>query len=284
MPLSLPQPTDTRMFFRPVSAAVVTLLRGLRPADWNRPTVAGAWVVRDVVAHLVDLTLRRLSFHRDAMAPPPPSRPINSDRDFVEFINSINAQWVEASRRFSPRVLTDLFELASHDLADWFEKRPLDAPALFSVSWAGEQVSEGWFDIGREFTELWHHQEQIRLAVAAPPLDDSRYLAAVIDIAVRGLPHAYRDVPGTTGHSVLLDVTGAAGGQWTLAHDGTRWRLHVGAPLSATTRVSLPDEAAWKLFFNALPERAAASAMCVEGRPELADALVRARSVIVRPA
>jgi hypothetical protein len=215
------------------------------------------------------------------MVPPPPPRPINSERDFVEFINSINAEWVDAARRFSPRVLTDLFETASRDLADWFEDLPLDAPALFGVSWAGEQVSEGWFDVGREFTELWHHQEQIRLAVNAPSLGDPRYLAAVIDIAVRGLPHAFRDVPGTSGQSMLLDVTGGAGGQWTLTHDGTQWTLHAGAPIAATTRVSLPDDAVWKLFFNALPGPAAAAAMHVEGQPQFADALVRARSVIV---
>ena len=281
MPLSPLQPTDTRFLFRPVSSALVTLLRSLEPGDWERPTVAGVWTVRDVVAHLVDVTFRRLSFHRDAMPPPPPPRPINSESDFVKFINSINAQWVEASRRLSPRMLTDLLEKGSRDLADWFEKLPLEAPALFGVSWAGEQVSEGWFDVGREFTELWHHQQQVRLAVSAPSLEDPRYLAALIEIAVRGLPHAFRDVRGTAGQSVLLEVTGRAGGQWTLTHDGARWTLQAGAPAGPTTRVSLPDDAAWRLLFNALPAGAAAEAMHVDGRQEFADALVRARSVIV---
>ena len=138
MPL---QPVDTRSLFRPVSSALVGVLRSLEPGDWQRPTVAGAWVVRDVVAHLVDLTFRRLSFDRDRMAPPPPSAPINSERDFVDFINAINAQWIEASRRFSPRVLTDMFEKAGADLAAWFESLPADAPALFGVSWAGEMES-----------------------------------------------------------------------------------------------------------------------------------------------
>ena len=202
MPLSPLPPTDTRFLFRPVSSALVTLLRSLEPGDWERPTVAGVWKVRDVVAHLVDVTFRRLSFHRDAMPPPPPPRPINSESDFVKFINSINAQWVEASRRLSPRMLTDLLEKGSRDLADWFENLPLEAPALFGVSWAGEQVSEGWFDVGREFTELWHHQQQIRLAVNAPSLEDPRYLAALIEIAVRGLPQ-----PSVTFAELLARVS-----------------------------------------------------------------------------
>jgi uncharacterized protein (TIGR03083 family) len=162
--------TDTRALFRPVSSELVALLRRL-PADaWQRPTIAGSWVVRDILAHLVDLTFRRLSFHRDGMPPPPPSRPITSEKDFIDFINGLNRDFVDATRRFSPRVLTDLFEKGSADLADFFEQLPLEAPALFPVSWAGEQTSEGWFDVGREFTELWHHQAQIHLAVGAPTL------------------------------------------------------------------------------------------------------------------
>ncbi|MDQ3347507.1 MAG: maleylpyruvate isomerase N-terminal domain-containing protein [Acidobacteriota bacterium] len=281
MPLSPLEPTDTRALFRPVSSALVELLAALPPTDWERPTIAGTWVVRDVVAHLVDLTFRRLSFHRDRMAPPPPPIPIASERDFVRFINLINAQWIDASRRLSPRVLTDLFEKGSTDLADWFEALPPDAPGLFGVSWAGEQVSEGWFDVGREFTELWHHQQQIRMAVDAQPLPDPRYLRAVLEIVVRGLPHAYRDVAAAASATLVLDVSGEAGGQWTLVRNADRWTLHAGAPPLFTARVSLSDEALWKLLFNAVPERDAAGLMKVEGEHALAAPLVRARSVIV---
>jgi uncharacterized protein (TIGR03083 family) len=281
MPLTAPSPVDTRFFFRPVSTELVTLLRGLKPPDWDRPTVAGTWTVRDILAHLVDLTFRRLSFHRDAMAPPPPPRPIASERDFVEFINWLNAEWIGASKRFSPRVLTDLFERASTDLADWFEALPLEAPALFGVSWAGEQTSEGWFDIGREFTELWHHQQQIRMAVGAPPLDDTRYLAAVIAVSVRGLPHAYRGVDAEPGATVALDITGPSGGRWTLTRDGQSWTLSAGEPPAPAARVRLADDTAWKLLYNALSEKDAAAAVAIEGRADLAAPLLRARTVIV---
>ena len=281
MPLTPLTPVDTRALFRPVSSALVTLLRGL-PADaWSRPTVAGSWVVRDIVAHLGDLTFRRLSFHRDRMAPPPPSRPIASDRDFVHFINDLNAQWVDSSRRLSPRVLTDLFELASRDLADWFEALPLDAPALFGVSWAGEQTSEGWFDVAREFVELWHHQHQIRLAVGAPPLTDSRVLSAALAVAMRGVPHAYRDRHAPVGQSVVVDVTGEAAGSWTLLRRADGWILQSGRPATVTTHIRLSDETAWRLLFNALEDRDAGAAMDVEGDASLAEPLLRARAVIV---
>jgi len=282
MPLTPLPPTDTRTLFRPVSSELVTLLRSLDASDWQKPTIAGTWVVRDIVAHLVDLTFRRLSFHRDRMTPPPPPRPINSERDFVEFINWLNAEWVGTTRRFSPRVLTDLLELASRDIATWFGALPLDAPALFGVSWAGEMESEGWFDVGREFTELWHHQQQIRLAVGAPPLEDPQYLRAVIEIALRGLPHAFRDQAAETGHTLVLQVGGAAGGTWTLRRDADRWALLAGEPeAAANARVRLSDDALWKLLHNALSREEAADAIRVDGARDLAEPLLAARSVVV---
>jgi len=274
-------PVDTRSLFRPVSASLVALLRGLRPEDWTRPTVARQWVVRDVVAHLLDSTLRRLSFHRDGMAPPAPSRRIDSDRDFVDFINDLNAQWVGAAKRLSTRILIDLYERAAGDVADWFESLPLDAPALFPVSWAGEDVSAGWFDIGREFTELWHHQQQIRMAVGARSLSDPRYLAAVIDVALRGLPHAFREVRAEAGQHVVIDISGSSGGRWTLSYDGRRWELFRGDASPAVARIGLADEAAWKLLFNAPTGQDGADAVRVEGPPKFSRAFRRARSVIV---
>jgi uncharacterized protein (TIGR03083 family) len=288
--LVAPPIVDTRAYFRPVSRELVALLRELAPADWQRPTLAGSWRVRDVTSHVVDTICRRLSFHRDGLTPPPPRQPIANEQDFVAFINSLNKDWVEATERLSPRVLTDLFERVSGDLADFIEALPLDAPALFPVSWAGEQQSAGWFDVGREFTELWHHQQQIRLAVGARPLANSRYLHAVIAIAIRGLPHAYRAVQAPDGTSVTLLVDGEAGGEWTLQRQATRWTLSSGHDPAATTTVRISDDNAWRLLFNALDvatasaalrEPQASAALQVTGNAELARPLLQARSVIV---
>jgi uncharacterized protein (TIGR03083 family) len=274
-------PTDTRQLFRPVSSAFVTLLDQLQPGDWRRPTVAGAWTVRDVVAHLVDGALRRLSFHRDRLPPPLPAGPIKDDRDFVAFIDRLNNDWVTLSKRFSTTVLTRLFSMASSELADFFESLAPDAPALFGVSWAGQHESEGWFDVGREFTELWHHQMQVRLAVGAPAVEEPRFLRAVIEIALRGLPHAYRDLRAPEDSTVTLEIGGAAGGTWTLRGDSGQWTLWAGAAINPTARVSFSDETAWRLLFHALPAGAASAAIQIEGQQDLAQPLFSARSVIV---
>jgi uncharacterized protein (TIGR03083 family) len=281
MSLASLAPTDTRALFRPLAAELTAVLRSLSPSDWERQTIAGSWLVRDVVAHIVDLSCRRLSFHRDRMPPPPPSRTIASERDFVEFINDLNADWVRAGKRLSPRVLADLAERAGAELADWFESVPIDAPALFGVSWAGEQTSAGWFDIGREYAELWHHQQQVRLAVGAPLLADRRFLRPVLEIAVRALPHAFRDQRAAAGQTVACIVTGDAGGSWTLVREDDGWRLMAGVPTSPTTRVELSDDAAWRLFFHAVTPADVERAIVVSGRRELAQPLLRARAVIV---
>ena len=281
MPLTPLPPTDTRAFFRPVSRELVALLRGLPPAAWERPTLAGAWRVRDVVAHILDGSLRRVSFHRDRHTPPTPAEPPRSEREFVAFINGLNAQWVETASRLSPRLLVDLYEPVAAALADFFESLPDDAPALFPVSWAGEAESAGWFDVGREFTELWHHQAQVRDAVGAPPLADPAWLNAVLLIALRGLPHAYRDTPGAKGQAVTIEITGPAGGVFTLLRDGERWTLLLGQEASESARASMTDDSAWRLLFNALPRERAGAFVARTGDAALLAPLLSARSVIV---
>ena len=277
MPLEPIPPTDTRAFFRPLSAEFVAAIRALPDEAWARPTVAGSWRVRDVLAHLVDVSARRLSFHRDRHPPPP----FDGRGDFVAFINDLNARWIAVAGRMSPRVLTSLYAAVSEELASFVEALPQDAPALFPVSWAGEDSSAGWFDIGREFTEVWHHQQQIRDAVGASPPSNPDWLRAFLLIALRGLPHAYRDVSGSPNDTLVLRITGASGGVFTLRRDPRKWSLWTGQPAEPSAVVDLSDETAWRLLFNALPPSAVAGLVRVSGKAELAEPLGRARSVIV---
>jgi uncharacterized protein (TIGR03083 family) len=281
MPLAPLQPTDTRPFFRPVAGELAALLHGLPPPAWERPTMAGTWRVRDIVAHLLDVSLRRLSFHRDGHTPPAPAMPPRGERDFVAFINGLNRQWVDVAARLSPRLLSELSAHAGGALADFVEHLRDDAPALFPVSWAGEAESPGWFDIGREFTEQWHHQAQIRDAVGASPMREPIWLHSVLSIALRGLPHAYRDAVAATGTRLTIEITGASGGEWTLRRDTERWTLWSGSDPGEAARARMSDETAWRLLFNALPADRIASLIAATGDASLTGPLTRARSVIV---
>lgn len=280
MPLAALPPTDTRFFFRPVTTALADLLSTLPPGAWLKPAV-GAWQVRDVAAHLIDVSLRRLALHRDRHTPDPPPFAIGNHADFTRFINGLNATWTGAARRLSTEQLVEMYASAGGQLADWFEALPLEAPALFAVSWAGETESAGWFDIGRDFTEQWHHQAQIRDAVGALPLADPAWLHAVLRIALRGLPHAYRHQVAADGALIGIHVTGDAGGHWALERSSAAWRLMAGEPSSPAASVKMTDDAAWRLLFNALSDAQAREAVRVSGRADLAAPIFRARSVIV---
>jgi hypothetical protein len=153
--------------------------------------------------------------------------------------------------------------------------------SLFGVSWAGEQNSEGWFDIGREFTELWHHQMQIRLAVGAPQLEDSRYLKAILDLSMRVLPHAYRDVAAQNGTTVVVQADGPSGGMWTIRRDAKVWTLWSGRPDRPDAEIRLSDDTAWRLLYNALPEAAASGAIAIDGDASLGAPFLRARSIVI---
>ena len=280
MPLAI---VDTRRLFRPLVADIVGMLRRLDDADWIRPTVAGSWRVRDVVAHLSDTALRRLSIHRDRADRPRTTAPVDVDernRHPALFINRLNASWVDVSQRFSPLVLTELYEFAGGRLAVFMEALPLEGPAIFPVSWAGETHSPQWFDIGREFTEVWHHGAQVRDAAGIGPFSDSRWLHAVLEIAMHALPYAYRDVTSAPGRSIAIRIDGPSGGDWTLGvTDAGRWDISIGKAQRPAASLTMSDETAWRLLFNALPPDAAA--ITVEGDPLFARPFLRARSVIV---
>jgi uncharacterized protein (TIGR03083 family) len=277
---------DTRPYFRPLCADIVTLFRSLSEADWGRPTVAGSWRVRDVAAHLVDTALRRLSMHRDGLIPD--GKPPANERELAALINELNATWVHTASRLSPRVLTDLYEAASTSLADFMESLDLEAAARWPVSWAGQTESRQWLDVGREFTEIWHHGAQIRDAVQAGPFREARWLRAVLDIAMHALPPAYRRERNLNGGSLALNVTGSSGGGWILESVDDNWRINEisrgegrESGSEPTTRITMTDETAWRLLFNALPPRDLHSLVHVEGDAALAAPLLRTRAIVI---
>lgn len=56
------------------------------------------------------------------------------------------------------------------------------------MSWAGEEQSANWFDTAREFTERWHHQQQIRLAVGQPGIMSREFYYPVLVGAETTIP------------------------------------------------------------------------------------------------
>lgn len=254
--------------FSPLGRELLGLLRSLARSDWEAPTVCPAWSVRDVAAHLLDTALRRLAFGRDRRPFPPPDGPIDGYADLVAFLNRLNASWVAAFRRVSPEMLVDLLGVAEPQLSTYFSTLDPHAPAL-GVAWAGESTSEQWFDLARELTERWHHQQQIRLAVGAPPLDDPFFVAPVLDTFLRALPHRYREVAAPEATAIGMAFSGREEYAFTLRRGSEDWSLfYARAPEREAASVAMTDETGWLLLTRGLtgPEARGRSQMTGEER------------------
>lgn len=283
MPLRALEPTHTAGLFRGLADELVSLLSSLEPPEWELPTLAGSWRVRDVAAHLLDGELRRLSLHRDRTTPPAPAAGLRDDRELQAWLDALNASWVEAARRLSPRVITRLLSVTGPELASFFEGLDPFGPAPFPVTWAGEIASLNWMDVGREYTERWHHQQQIREASGRPGLVEPRWLRPVIEISLRALPHAFRRLEAQPGATLELRIERASGGEWTLVREAERWRLGLGSPApgTASARVTLSEDTAWRVFFKALARQEALERVRIEGDTRLGHAFVTTRAVMV---
>lgn len=268
MSLQRPAPRDVADLFAPLHRELIALLRGLTPEQWERPTVAGAWRVRDVAAHLLDTMLRKLSRGGGGV-------PAMSYEEVVTLINELNAAGVAYWQRVSTGVLADLLERAGAEVARLVEALDPHAPASIPVAWAGETQSENWMDVGREYTEWWHHQMQIRDAVKAPLLLTARWLAPLLDFSMRALPRAYASLDAAEGTTVSIYIDGEA---WTVRRENASWVLYEGATDTPTATIRLDADTAWRLFYNALRGRAAA---VISGDATLAEPLFRTRSVMV---
>ncbi len=248
---------------RSVDEKLIQLLRSLTPGEWDLQTIAPAWKVRDVAAHLLDTVLRKLSLVRDSCFVE--AADIRSPEDLSALVNRLNREGVTVYRRLSPTVLIDLMQIACEQSARFHESLDPFAPAAFAVSWAGETASLNWFDTARELTERWHHQQQIRHATNRPGIMTPDLYHPVLDCLVRGLPFLYRDVDAPLRTAILLEISGDCGGTWSLAREAAGWTLLKTSTGDFASRVTIPQNLAWRLFTKGINRDTARANVKIQG-------------------
>ena len=263
-------PTLTAHLYPGLHEGLLELLRGLSPSDWQRPTVCREWTVQDIAAHMLDTQVRILSFGRDGREPPPAAAPLDSYTALVDYLNRLNAEWIVASRRISPALLVEFLSITGPQVSAYVASLDPDAVARFGVAWAGEEKSSNWFHVGRDYTEYWHHQQQIRDAVGAPPLTGREWLHPVLELFVRALPFSYRAVEARAGESVRVAIEGEAGGVWTLVREDAAWRLGKGEAPDPSAVLTLSDDTAWRIFTKGLTRPQAEARIRMDGDTRLA--------------
>ena len=145
-----------------------------------------------------------------------------------------------------------------------------------------EDRSENWMDIGREYTERWHHQMQIRDAVGADGLLQRRWLYPVLDLSGAGVPSKLsRASRRPWAPAVAFEVEAEGDNVWSVVREAPGWRVVRGRAPGEAASVRADADTAWKLLYNALATEAARRRVTIRGDRSLADPLLRSRSVMV---
>lgn len=270
-------PIQTLHLFLPLDQKLIELLKSLSHDEWNKQTVAAQWTVKDVAAHLLDGNMRTLAAVENFSGDPPNA--IHSYKDLVDYLNRLNADWVKAMKRVNPKTLIELLEATQTPCIDYYHSLDLWATARFAVSWAGEEESKNWFHLAREYTERWHHQQQIRDAVTKQGIMDRKFFLPLIQTFMMALPHTYRNTLAPDGTIISIKVTGETGAEWKIKSRDGHWQF-TDDPDEIATTIELDSDTSWKLFTKALPKEEALKRVIISGDQKLGDPIFGMLSVI----
>ena len=243
-------PIKTIHLFPVLDQLLIELLESLSAEDWNKPTLAKLWTVKDVAAHLLDGNMRTISSKQQFVGESPSD--INNYRDLVNYLNELNASWVKAMKRISPALLIQLLAITGNQYCEHMATLDPFAMARFPVAWAGEEQSFNWFHIAREYTEKWHHQQQIREAVNKPGIMCQDLFYPCITTFMYALPHTYRNVEADEGTLIEVSVSGITNGMWYLQKNVDSWTLTTNKVKPADTTIVISPDITWKLFTKAI--------------------------------
>ena len=271
------EPVLTVHLFQGILDNLMDVLTTLTPEEWELPTPCAGWSVHDLAAHLLAGDAGQLSIGRDSFE----AGLVDSDgwEEFVAAINNLNEQWVESMRRVSPRLLTDLLRSTGEQVNRYLQL--LDPYATGPVvGWAGKERAPMWLHVAREYTERWHHQQQIREAVGKPLLMEPGWFAPVLATFVHGLPQSYANCGAPVGTTVRVTISGSSGGLWLVEHTDSAWVLCEDEPLVTDAQLTLDEIDAWKMFTKSIDGDSLASRVLIEGDRDLATRALATVSII----
>ncbi|HWX42579.1 MAG TPA: hypothetical protein VN345_15620, partial [Blastocatellia bacterium] len=233
--------------------------------------------VKDIALHLLGGEVGILSRKRDGWSAA--AGDFKTWDELVAFINDINDTWIKATRRISPPLLCDLLTTAGTQVCKYFES--LDPFALDDpVNWAGPEPAPVWLDLAREYSERWHHQQQIRDAVGIPGLKQRRYFHPVLDAFVRALPHTYSGAEAPEGTAAALTISGDSGGRWCVVRENGHWDLYVDPDQQPYAEVEIDQDIAWRLFTKGVSRSEAEAKSIIRGDRAVAVRMFEMVSVI----
>jgi len=259
-------PLPTLHLFPLLDKELISLLKSLTAEEWQLPTIAKLWTVKDIASHLLDGNLRSISYYRDNYMVA--ASDINSYTELVQYLNGLNMSWTNATKRVSPQLLVELLESTGKQYLEQLQKLDPFEDAIFSVAWAGEERSANWFHIAREYTEKFIHQQQIRDAVGKEGILTKALFYPFIDTFMYALPHTYKDTAAATGTIVQVKVDGGIGGEWRIEKMEMGWAFTRKKDVAAA-EVLMSPVIAWKVFSKGITAKEALSEVKITGDVQL---------------
>jgi uncharacterized protein (TIGR03083 family) len=269
---------DVLHLFPALDSSLIEVLAGLDRKQWNNDTLCKQWKVKDIAAHLLDSAIRRLAIGRDAYQTEFPE--IQSDLGLLNHINALNADWVQAYKRVSPEIIIEQLQLIQVQMLEYLHSLDLDAKAIFPVSWAGENISTNRFDVAREYTERWHHQQQIRQAVGAKSIMNREFYNPFLQICMQSLPYHFRSFESVEDTLIRVEIVGDAGGVWSIIRKGSGWEFSDKSG-EITSQIYIDQNIAWILLSNGIEINQAKQYWQLIGNQELGMHVLALRAFIV---
>ena len=237
---------NTIDLFPIINNNLIVLLKSLDVNDFNKMTQFPDWKIKDICAHLLDTSLRRLSNERDGYTSSEKVE-IKSHEELIHHITSIADRWAIALSGLSPQIIIELIEKYQNELYEYLKILDPYGESHFPVSWAGEKKSYIWFDIAREYTERWHHQMQIREALYKEPIYERELYHPVLDTFMQALPYHFRNIEKEKGYTLCVSISGTAGGKWYLEWNAGL-KLVENPEEGVQTEIIIEQDNAWKIF------------------------------------
>jgi hypothetical protein len=269
---------DVLPLFPKLDSLLLQVLSGLSPQQWQKDTICKKWRVKDIAAHILEATIRRLSIGRDAYQMP--RADINKKGPILEYLNYFNTEWHSAYEKLSPEILISQLKIVQNELYLYLKDLDPAGNALFPVSWAGEFVSDNRFDIAREYTERWLHQQQIRQAVGAHSLLEKQFYSPFLQICMKALPDHFRDLNPALDTLISVEIVGDSGSLWSIIRRLDQWEFTF-TESKADAHVYIDQNIAWMLFSNGIAIQESSQYWQVIGDQELGSHVLKMRSFIV---
>ena len=250
--------------------------------QWNRPSPCPGWTVLGLTNHLVGGDLSLVSWLRDGHRGTPAPAGLDPT-EFITWLDGLQIQWVQAARRLSPRLATELLDWLGDRVADGARSaRPLGRhrPRLVGerrpragLARPGARAHANDGPTANSSSKRSVQPSDLRADLAGPVLDAMRW----------AYPFRLGPCRRPAGATVEIDVhhheLAANGSSCTTARSGT-WPTSRARCWSRPLTMSA--EQAWRLLTNNFQPDRHGPIMPV-GDAEIVDKLVRTRAIIGIP-